>query len=256
MTDAELVEALQAIFDSDETPDGIDRSDGYGEDYRIESVRIMPGGDGFDDLEVTVRRRRGIVRRKRVARLVVDRAWREASDLNDPMSYAAYVVQRWRSSEVPAASRATRRRRPAADASVPAADICWRVLLQNLGAAYDVDEREGALEVSDGGGTVVVHVTPEEWRSFVVECETVSHADTIEDAAGPDRAPGEAFTRLEALIGSRWDDEQHIVLFRGRLHLSIRAELPPVRSMLLREPEAADDGDWYALAPDGTDGHP
>lgn len=242
MTDAELVEALQAIFDSAEAPDGIDRSDGYGEDYRIESVRIMPGGDGFDDLEVTVRRRRGFLRRKRVARLVVDRAWREASDLGDPMSYAAYVVHRWRSSQVTPDSLVMRRLRSAAEEFVPEPDICWRAMLHNLGASYEVDERADGIAVSDEGGTVLVHLTPEQWRSLVVEWEVASRADGGEDSRSSGHGPAEAYTRLDALIGSRWDDERHIVLFRGRLHLSIRAELPPVRSMLLRDPPPTVEG--------------
>lgn len=253
MTDDELVAALGEIFAAETPPAGIDRSTGFGEDYRIESPRIVASDDGFDDLEVTVHFRRRLLshRRNVVSRLLFDRAWREASDLVDPVSCAAYVVDRWHFSVVePEASGG--RHRAAAERSVPDAEASWQALLERLGALYDdVRERDGVIEVTDTDeGVCFVHVTPDQWRSFVVESEIDARHDHGEDAAASGDGPIEAIGLLGELIDSRWDDEHHVVFFRGDLRQSIRAELPPVRSMLLRDPALPPEGDWYAFAPD------
>ncbi|MCD9198570.1 hypothetical protein [Aeromicrobium wangtongii] len=225
MTDGELIEALQAIFAGDGPADAIDRSDGYGERYRIEAVRLVPSDDGFDDLEVTVRFLCRPVWRRRtvVARLLFDRAWREASDLLDPASCAAYVLARWRFSQVRPESLRARRRRRSAEAAVPGIGVCWQQLLGGLRRpGVEVTEDDGLIRLTGAGDdTVQVHVTPQQWRAHLADA--------------PD-----ALSQLHEQIGSRWDDEHHIVFFRGRFHQSIRAELPPVRSMLLREPELPD----------------
>jgi hypothetical protein len=258
MSDAELVSALQDIFDAETPPDGIDRSDGFGEDYRIESLRIVPSDDGFDDLEVTVRFPRRVLphRRTVVARLLFDREWREASDLDDAVSCAAYVMARWQSSVIAARSSTSARNRAAAEAWVPDAGESWQTLLTPLRAERgDVTEQDGGIVVpDDDGGTVTVHVTPEQWRSYVVESEAYARGDSGEDSLRPGDGPTEAYSQLAELIDSRWDDEHHVVFFRGGLHQSIRPGLPPVRSMMLRDPALSSEGGWYANAPEEDDG--
>lgn len=252
MSDDELLAALQEIFAAEVPPEEIDRSSGYGDDYRIESLRVMPSDDGFDDLEVTVHFRRTLLSHRRdvVSRLLFDRAWREASGLNDPIAYAAHVVGRWHLSIV-AAETAGGRHRAAAEKSVPDADVSWRALLERLGDLYDgVRDERGVIEVTDTDeGVCHVHVTPDQWRSVVVDFEIHARLDSGEDAATSGDGPIEAMGMLEELIDSRWDDEQHIVFFRGGLHQSIRAELPPVRSQQ-PDPEPPADGGWFAFAPD------
>ncbi|MET0930179.1 MAG: hypothetical protein ABWX74_11705 [Aeromicrobium sp.] len=256
MTDDGLVAAVQAIFDAEVPPDGIDRGGGHGDDHRIESLRIVPADDGFDDLEVTVHFRRRLLshRRNAVSRLLFDRTWRETSDLVDPIACAAYVVAGWQSAIVDPDAHARDRHRAAAEASVPDADTTWQALFAALRASgAEVIESGDAIEVSDGGDEpVTVHVTPDQWRAFVVECEVDARRDSGEDAAESGDGPAEAYFRLDELIGSRWDDERHIVSFRGGLSQSTRAELPPVRSTMLRDTELPDDegGGWYAYAPD------
>ncbi|MCW2770052.1 MAG: hypothetical protein JWR27_1485 [Aeromicrobium sp.] len=194
MNDADLARTVQAIFDADDPADGLDRSDGLGEDHHVESLRIVPGDDGFDDLEVTIVGGGRVVRR-----LLFDRTWRAESGLVDPHACAAYVVAKWRSSRLdrvrPTYAELELRRRHA-------------------GAGRT---RTGVLEaVGEDGKPFFVHVTPQEWRQFAA-----GRPDPVAD--------------LEKWIGARWDDEAHIVFFRGSFHCSVRAELPPVRSRLLRE---------------------
>ncbi|MET0467443.1 MAG: hypothetical protein ABWZ87_01750 [Aeromicrobium sp.] len=254
MTDDELVAALQAIFDAAVPPDGIDRSNGYGDDYRIESLRIVASDDGFDDLEVTVHFRRKLLshRRNAVARLLFDRAWREASGLTDPLSCAAHVVDRLPLSIMDSHASGDSKHRAAAESSVPDVDASWQALLGALREQEsEVGEADDHISVSDAGDEpVLVHVTPEQWRAYVVDCEVAAREDSGEDALQAGDGPAEAYFQLDELIGSRWDDEQHIVFFRGRLHQSIRAELPPVRSTIMDPDFPADGGDWYAYAPD------
>ena len=206
MKDQEFIDALQAVFDANDPFDGIDRHDGYGRDYRIESIRVVPSPDGFDDLEVTVR----IGAETVTSRLLFDHAWREASGLDDVLAYATYVVRRW---NFPRFDHAV-----LDQPSGPGRDDSWKLLEQALGrrAEHLNQPAPGVLEVVESNGDVVtIHVTPQEWASF---------------AAGREQ---KALDVLDELIGSRWDDEDHIVYFRGALHHSVRAQLPPVRRKLL-----------------------
>lgn len=209
MTDAEFVAALQRIFDANDPSDGIDRSSGFGTDYRVTALRVVGSDDGFDDLEITMR----IGPQTVMSRLLFDRAWRETSGLDDVGAYAIFVAERWRFSEV-AITADTADAEPAdtADAEL------WQFLLASLAAsaASVAASRLGLIEiVDDEGDRVTMHVTPAQWRRF---------------AAGRHEA---AFEQLDELIGSRWDDEEHIVFFRGGFHHSVREQVPPVRSKML-----------------------
>lgn len=203
--DHELVRAVAAIFAADDPADGLDRSDGFGEDYVVTSLELVPGEDGFDDVAVTV----AVGCQTVVARLLFDRAWRQESGLDDPTAYAAYVVARWRTALVDDDA-------PRADAPVLVDHDELEALLAASNAGV-TRTRRGQLEVVDDEGEVfTLHATARQWRAFAA-----GRLDPVGD--------------LEELIGSRWDDETHIVFFRGTFHRSIRPELPPVRSMLLRE---------------------
>jgi predicted RNase H-like HicB family nuclease len=244
--DDELLAAMQAIFDSPQPPGGI------GDGYRIEALRIVPSDDGFDDLEITVRVHRKVLPdRHVVSRLLFDRDWRIASGLDDPVSCAVHVVGRWQHSIVDPETSGGGRHRAAAETWVSDADASRQALLERLAAVYDdVREHDGVIEVTDTDeGVCHVHVTADQWRSVVVDSEIRARFDSGEDAATSGDGPSEAMGMLEELIDSRWDDEQHIVFFRGRLHQSIRAELPPVRRPQ-PDPEPPADGGWFAFAPD------
>lgn len=206
MNDTEFVLALQQLFDANDPSDGIDRSDGFGEDYSIRSLRVVGSDDGFDDLEVTL----SVGPRTVVSRLLFDRDWREASGLDDVGAYAVFVAKRWRYSEITSAPDVE----PAGDSE---ADL-WQFLLSSLAAtaASVAAARLGIIEiVDDEGDLVTIHVTPQQWSRY---------------AAGRDEA---AFDELDELIGRRWDDEEHIVFFRGGFHHSVREQVPPVRSKML-----------------------
>ena len=215
MTDDELVDALGAIFATDAVAGGLDRSDGYGDEYRIGSLQVVPGGDGFDDLLVTV----DVGGRTVTARLLFDRGWREASGLDDAAAYATFVLARWRSSLVDDSTDVEPSVPLPGHAPVPEIESALRRTYGNANLV-----RRGVVEVVEEDGEIfLLHATPQDWRRFVSE--------------RPD-----AMTALEEVVGARWDDEDHIVFFRGAFHSSIRPETPPVRSMLLRD-AAADDGD-------------
>ncbi|KQX76289.1 hypothetical protein [Aeromicrobium sp. Root472D3] len=201
MTDDELVEALRAIFAADAVADGLDRSDGYGDEYRITALRVVRGDDGFDDLLLTVEDGHDTV----TSRLLFDRAWRVASGLDDAGSYATFALARWRSSIV----HETVEPGPRPPVDVPEVEEALR---RSYGNANLV--RHGVVEVvEDDGEIFLLHATPQQWRRFV--------------SGRPD-----AMGALEEVVGARWDDEDHVVLFRGAFHSSIRPELPPLRSRL------------------------
>lgn len=207
MSDDELLVALREIFAS-RTPD-VDRSDGYGDEYTFTGFEIATGADGFDDLVVTVDRGGRTV----TSRLLVDREWREASGLDDARTYATFVMARWADGVVDDQPEA-------APGPAPDAEPLEDALRRAYGNVNRVGH--GVVEVVEEDGEIfLLHATPREWRSFV--------------ATQPD-----ALSLLDATAGSRWDDEHHVVIFRGGLHASVRAELPPVRSLLLRDPSQDD----------------
>jgi hypothetical protein len=205
VTDDELVDALRAIFDAEV---GVADGDDEGRDRRIVGLRVVPGDDGFDDLELTLEVDGETV----VSRVLVDRAWRAESGLTDPDAYAMFVRARWRAGIVASddADHAIGRRGPGQDE-------LWRGLERALrvDAAGVTRVGHGAWEVVESDGDpFTVHVTPQQWRGF---------------AAGREQA---ALDALDDVISSRWDDEEHIVFFRGSFHPSVRVELPPLRSRL------------------------
>lgn len=203
MSDDELLAALREIFAA-EIPD-VDRSDGYGDDHTFTGFQVARGADGFDDLVVTVDRGGETV----TSRLLFDREWREASGLDDAHAYARFVVARWADGVVVDAPDVV-------ETAAPGAEHLEDALRRAYGNVNRV--RHGVVEVVEEDGEIfLLHATPQEWRRLV--------------AVRPD-----ALSLLDATIGSRWDDEEHVVIFRDGLHASVRAELPPVRSMLLREP--------------------
>lgn len=205
MTDDEFVAALRDVFDATEPPPGVDRHDGHGRDYRITGLAVVPSDDGFDDLEVSVQ----VGSQTVVSRLLFDRSWREDSGLDDVDAYAVFVARRWQFSQVQAASGAE----PAGDGELQLWELLRTELARNAAGLHSV--RHGVEEVVDEDGDVVtIHVTPQQWRRY---------------AAGRSEL---ALEELDERIGSRWDDEDHIVFFRGSFHCSVRAELPPVRSRL------------------------
>jgi len=207
MNDDDFVAALRAFFDADDPYDGIDRSDGYNDDYRFGPIAVVRGDDGFDDLQVLVEDDGTI----RVARLLFDRAWRETSGLDEVGAYAAYVVARWRSSVLDDRVGAGPGSPGSRSGGVGGLEAR---LLDTYGNVNEI--ASGVVEVIDESGDLFfVHVTEQQWRG-------------LDHAAG-----STAFDDLEQLIDSRWDDEDHIVFFRGSFHRSVRAELPPVRSRLL-----------------------
>jgi hypothetical protein len=228
-TDRELLAALQQRFDADDPSDGIDRHDGYGRDYGITGLRVVPSDDGFDDLEVTVRHGGEVVR----ARVLFDRAWREASGLLDAASCAAYVVGTWQGARGGGARPPAPHRQAASDTM----DL-WRTLQQSLVRDYvNVHQvSHGQVELVDEDGEVVtIHLSPQQWRDFVDDCEAAAGSDSGDDAWGSGDGLSIALGELDDLISSRWDDEEHIVFFRGRPFRSVRSELPPLRSRLLPE---------------------
>lgn len=221
----DFVEALQAVFDANDPADGIDRQDGYGSDYRIVSLRVVESDDGFDDLEVTmeassaVRPIRPIGRpRQFVSRVLFDRDWRNASGLDDLHRCAAYVVTQSAVSRFDEQDEAV---------TGPAPDIA--AVLGSFGAM--TQSAQDTYEVaSPHHTTLLVHVAPDEWAEFWRH----EYADV----------------HLAETVDSRLDDENHIVFFRGRFHPSIRRELPPVRSPILREPGSSlEGGEWFAIPP-------
>ena len=206
MTDDELLAELQTILDADL------EADDEGRDRRVTSMGVVQADDGFDDLEVTL----VVDGRTVVSRLLFDRDWREESGLSDPSAYAAFVGARWQTGVVTPADDAQR----AAGSSGASQDELWQALERALWVEAAGVNRvgHGAWEVvAKDGDPFTVHVTPAQWRRV---------------ASGRDQ---EALDQLDHVIVSRWDDEEHIVLFRGAFHSSVRAELPPLRSRLSPE---------------------
>ncbi|MET0822591.1 MAG: hypothetical protein ABWY58_16640 [Aeromicrobium sp.] len=211
MTDDEMLAELQAILDADA------EADDEGRDRRVTSMGVVQGEDGFDDLEVTLVVDGTTV----VSRLLFDRAWREDSGLTDPTSYAAFVKARWQAG-VTSLGDVMDDAGPAAQGGLgsQSQDELWQALERALWVEAAGVNRvgHGTWEVVAGDGDpFTVHVTPPQWRRM---------ASGRED---------DALDQLDDVIGSRWDDEEHIVSFRGAFHPSVRAELPPLRSRLSPE---------------------
>lgn len=264
----EFVAGLQAIFDANDPSDGIDRQSGFGSDVRITGLKVI-GGDERGDLEVTFELTLSPYWKfKKIPRFGTIRVpfgtqWLAASGVTTPAEYAPDIAREVEFAchsliEQATDSRSRRRADPAAaDRDTAPADELWAQLLVDLGHDH-VSAREseaGVIEVIEDGGDgpgepVWIHLTPEQWRSYVVDCEISARNDSGVDASSAGDGPGLARLYLDETLGSRCEGERHIVLFKDGFHGSIRAELPPVRDPASRTPRTPPDGDWYAFAPE------
>jgi len=183
--------------------------------------------------EVAVRRREGRQQIRvgyAVPPLPPGEAWQPLPRADESLeSYAAGVAEElhgWATDHV-------RRHRPLplpdrSDVArdLPSRDALWAQLREQLPGVIDVD---GGLVVTDGQDRIQVRLTPEQWHEFVIDCEIGCRRDSGVDADGPGDGPMVATYDLHEVIGSRDADETFVVLDRGRLEASTRAELPPAR---------------------------
>ncbi|CAN5244980.1 hypothetical protein BH09ACT10_BH09ACT10_20250 [soil metagenome] len=257
MTDEEFVAGLQAIFDANDLSDGVDRHHGFGTDVWVTGMRPVDDGD-FPELEVTYqlqlpkKRRFKNAPRTGTTRVLFGQEWRAASGLDTPASYiqdVARAVEAAATRQVQAFrdSKRLRRERPGVMAeSTGSADALWNDLLSAL-RQHHVSAEEvstGVIEVveSHEAETFWLHVSRGEWQSYIARVGTGNLLYGGLDA------------NVDEEIASRWDDEHHIVFFRGTFHKSIRAELPPVSSVLLRTPtEPIPGGRWMTVGSDGAE---
>lgn len=262
----DFVAGLQAIFDANDPSDGIDRQSGFGSDVRITGLKVV-GGDESGELSVTFELnlpnygRFKKVPRSSTTRVPFGTQWLAASGITTPGDYAAEIAREVESAAgslvALAVGRPRRHANPAtADRDTASAEKLWAQLVDDLGR-HNVSAQESAPgiieiveELADGvADPVKVHVTPEQWRAYVVDCEIGARSDSGVDASTAGDGPGLAMLYLEEALGSRWDDEQHIVYYKDGFHGSIRAALPPVRDPASRAPRTPPDGDWYAYDP-------
>lgn len=260
----DFVVGLQTIFDANDPSDGIDRHDGFGKQVRVTGLKIV-GGDERGELQVSFEfNLPGYWKFKRVPRAGTTRVsfgtqWLAASGITTPAEYVSDIARAVEMAvgslvQETVAGKRHRKIDPAqVDREVAPVDELWKHLVADLGAD-NVSAHEsgpGVIEVIEdwGGGQrdpLWVHVTPDQWRTYVVACELGARSDSGEDAWSAGDGPGMAMLYLNEMIGSRWDDEDHIVFFKEDFEASIRAELPPVRSPELRRRNSFDDGEWFA----------
>ena len=112
------------------------------------------------------------------------------------------------------------------------------------GLLHEVLARHGRVDTTPDG--LVVHADPP--LHVHLDAGTWGRLAGPDPAAGgPDDEPGGCASVLEHVddaVTYRSTDQTHLVLFRGALHLSTRAQLPPLRSTTAT-------GEWFAHAPDG-----
>ena len=260
-----LLEIL-TVEDGDESTDGIDRHDGFGRHYGVNSLRVVPSEDGFDDLEAACwlrplwwlrwRHRR----RTYLARVLFDHQWRIDSGLQDPTTFAPRVADAAYFSAIdhdvdPPGERDRVRR------EIGTVEDLWGRLVAHLephGGA--TDSGTGRLLVVDreDGETVEVHIMPGEWHEHVVSHELSCRADSGVDAWERGDGLDAALMFLDETIGGRWDDETHVVFFRGSFERSVRARLPPVGGSIFEgeQVEALGDAEPGAFAEQGAFAHP
>lgn len=230
--------------------DGIDRHDGFGRDYWVESLEIVDGEHGTEllvgfGLGVPTGADGQGVPPHGSLRLPFDAEWRDLSGYEDAAAYAPVVAHRV---GIAAGVHAERHRRRPADTGegeraleLPSREEQWEILLGALGGEGTVREvAPGRIELRDSaGGVVTVLVSPDQWERVLV-----------------DHAWGDVDLYVAELLGPCQEDERYVVFYDGDLHRSTREKLPPVRGRAL-ERRLADacadhpDGDvgWFAYGP-------
>lgn len=133
-------------------------------------------------------------------------------------------------------------------ATLPSQEDLFERLVNDLAESGEVEVVEpGVLrfvEGSDDGDAVEIHVTPAEWREYVIDCEMVAQEDSGVDAWGPGDGLGMALLFLDETIGPREGDERFVVFHRGEFERSVRSELPPIQGHEQMPPLHDGDYDW------------
>jgi hypothetical protein len=211
--------------------DGIDRYDGFGSDFWVESLQVVDGMHGAE-LEVTVglavpAHETSRIPARAVARVPFERSWRQLSGYDSPANYAPYVAREAGRAATAQVQQHLGGASSAAGGSargpVPGRDVQWRLLLDGLAAEAGpaVEVSPGRIEVRMADSADPVHtdsqvvtviVTPDQWHD-------VLSAHGSRDVE----------MYVAELLGPRDPDEHFVVFYRGDLVRSIRAELPPVQ---------------------------
>jgi hypothetical protein len=230
--------------------DGIDRYDGFGREFWVESLEVAEGEHGAELLVgFGLAVPSGVdwqgVPPHGSLRLPLDAEWRELSGYEDPAAYAPLVAFKVGI----AAGRHVEghRSRPAdtlgvdRSAQLPSREAQWQTLLGALRDEGTVREvAPGRIELRYSAGAVVtVVVTPDQWEMVLAH-----------------RAWGDVDMYIAELLGPRDGDETYVVFYDGDLVRSTREKLPPVRGRArerrLAETRAKDpDGQlgWFAYGP-------
>lgn len=200
--------------------DGIDRYDGYGRDFWVETLAVVEGEHGAE-LEVgfglAVAADPGLagVPASGSVRIPFDAEWRRLSGYDDPADYAPAVareVGRSINDHVRQHRRGSRtgRRAPA----LPDRAAQWQILLDALASeGTAVEVAPGRIEVrKPEGGLLTAIVSPDQWEQVLAE-----------------HAAGDTWMFFADLLGPRLSDEQYVVFYQGDLVCSTREKLPPVR---------------------------
>ncbi|GAA1907666.1 hypothetical protein GCM10009737_05670 [Nocardioides lentus] len=150
-------------------------------------------------------------------RLRIDREYREALDRSFQGSYAQWAARHlYFGIDCPQAIDPDEV--AAASTSLPDAEA----LLEHV-RAFVGGERIATDRIRVGRATVCL--TPEQWREHVVDWEVTAQRDRGPDAMRPGHGPVGAAIELEELLG---EYPAYVVWWRGALHGSSRAGLPPI----------------------------
>lgn len=292
MSDEEYVAALLAILTNPaptgidpadpygRADDGIDRFDGFGRDVRVSGLQVVNGPHG-DELEVSFVLSLPAedpdwegVPEGGSTRVPFDAEWRRLSELGDPAAYAPQVATRvmWAARDHATQhqhggrrARARTEWRARARAGLPNRETQRQLLLQTFAGEGEVTQvapdrfelrlrRDSNGDPTDGiAGTAALEavpevitfvLTPEEWEEVLV--------DQYKDDLG---------LYLAETLADPDPDERFVVFYRGSLHRSTRAQLPPVRGrarerawarLRAEHPLGPSDG-WYAFEPTNQD---
>lgn len=187
-------------------------------DLFVNALRMVPGDDGFDDLEVELSLHPGAEVR-RCMQTLFDRQWRRDSGYLQPRDAVVHVVREIDSRSYGLWGRRSADPTPPREISTGRRDASWREVLSTLGGFGPVSTDAEQVRVLTEDGPVTVHLTPDTWADL-------TRAALIEEV---DEGEG-WYGMLDALMLTRRPGETHIVVFRGDLMPSVRAKLPPVRS--------------------------